>query len=289
MDTTTSSLGGADDEREEDDDDDDEDEEEKELDAELEALSNKHNLFSFEAGAMSSAHPNTPTSCCSPSNATPQPPVPQKAVVATAEELEERDAFQSAPPSHHQQQQQQQQQKQQSQLQQPRSLPYHRPVPVLHHFSLTPPPRSLSVSGPPGHKCASPTLLPHHFLHHHHHHHHHYPSRPLPSPQTPCQPHSLQIPPPSVLYAEGASAPASAPAIPVEKPLGKNVASLASGGTSANMSRSISDSTLRRAALHLNLSQSVLPSFTTLQQFKVCCFEYSIVEIRGRDDETVES
>jgi len=34
------------------------------------------------------------------------------------------------------------------------------------------------------------------------------------------------------------------------------------------MSRSISDTTLRRAALHLNLSQSVLPSFTSLQQFK---------------------
>ena len=35
------------------------------------------------------------------------------------------------------------------------------------------------------------------------------------------------------------------------------------------MSRSISDTTLRRAALHLNLNQSVLPSFTSLQQFKV--------------------
>ena len=36
------------------------------------------------------------------------------------------------------------------------------------------------------------------------------------------------------------------------------------------MSRSISDSTLRRAALSLNLNQhSVLPSFTSLQQFKV--------------------
>jgi hypothetical protein len=40
-----------------------------------------------------------------------------------------------------------------------------------------------------------------------------------------------------------------------------------SGGA---ISRSISDSTLRRAALHLNLNnQSVLPSFTSLQQFKV--------------------
>ena len=35
------------------------------------------------------------------------------------------------------------------------------------------------------------------------------------------------------------------------------------------MARSISDTTLRKAALHLNLSQSVLPSFTSLQQFKV--------------------
>ena len=39
---------------------------------------------------------------------------------------------------------------------------------------------------------------------------------------------------------------------------------------SGGMSRSISDSTLRRAALSLNLNQhSVLPSFTSLQQFKV--------------------
>ena len=40
-------------------------------------------------------------------------------------------------------------------------------------------------------------------------------------------------------------------------------------GGKTGMSRSISDSTLRRAALHLNLNQSVLPSFTSLQQFKV--------------------
>ena len=48
----------------------------------------------------------------------------------------------------------------------------------------------------------------------------------------------------------------------------------ASGG----MSRSISDSTLRRAALHLNLNQnSVLPSFTSLQQFKVIYFTSEII------------
>ena len=35
------------------------------------------------------------------------------------------------------------------------------------------------------------------------------------------------------------------------------------------MSRSVSDTTLRKHALHLNLSQSVLPSFTPLHQFKV--------------------
>jgi len=42
------------------------------------------------------------------------------------------------------------------------------------------------------------------------------------------------------------------------------------------MARSISDTTLRKAALHLNLSQSVLPSFTSLQQFKVMYLFYSI-------------
>ncbi len=34
------------------------------------------------------------------------------------------------------------------------------------------------------------------------------------------------------------------------------------------ISRSISDTTLRKAALSLNLTQSVLPSFTSIQQFK---------------------
>ena len=43
------------------------------------------------------------------------------------------------------------------------------------------------------------------------------------------------------------------------------------GGTESRMSRSVSDSTLRRHALHLNLTSasSVLPSFTPLHQFKV--------------------
>ena len=43
------------------------------------------------------------------------------------------------------------------------------------------------------------------------------------------------------------------------------------GGTETRMSRSVSDSTLRRHALHINLTSasSVLPSFTPLHQFKV--------------------
>ena len=43
------------------------------------------------------------------------------------------------------------------------------------------------------------------------------------------------------------------------------------GVTETRMSRSVSDSTLRRHALHLNLTSasSVLPSFTPLHQFKV--------------------
>ena len=42
------------------------------------------------------------------------------------------------------------------------------------------------------------------------------------------------------------------------------------GLKTSGMSRSVSDTTLRKHALHLNLSQSVLPSFTPLHQFKVC-------------------
>ena len=43
------------------------------------------------------------------------------------------------------------------------------------------------------------------------------------------------------------------------------------GVQETKMSRSVSDTTLRRHALHLNLSpaSSVLPSFTPLHQFKV--------------------
>ena len=43
-------------------------------------------------------------------------------------------------------------------------------------------------------------------------------------------------------------------------------------GARMGMSRSVSDTTLRKHALHLNLSNSVLPSFTPLHQFKVSIY-----------------
>lgn len=49
------------------------------------------------------------------------------------------------------------------------------------------------------------------------------------------------------------------------------IAQLATSGAQEDpekISRSISDTTLRKAALSLNLTQSVLPSFTSIQQFK---------------------
>ena len=81
-----------------------------------------------------------------------------------------------------------------------------------------------------------------------------------------------------IMTSSGASGgpPPPTPTSPIPPPLDKlsvppdqrkGVAAASNGG---GMSRSISDTTLRRAALHLNLSQSsVLPSFTSLQQFKV--------------------
>ena len=179
------------------------------------------------------AHPNTPTTSTSASSAatTPQPHlinVQEAAAAATSEaEAEEaHDAFcvHGGP-------------------QPAKSLPYHRPVPVLHHFSLAPPPKGhphkgafhhlqISSSGGGGGGAGSRQQA-------------------MPSPvQTPTsQPQSLQLVP------DGAAAA-------VDPSLSSNA-----------MSRSISDSTLRRAALHLNLNsgggQSVLPSFTSLQQFKV--------------------
>ena len=109
------------------------------------------------------------------------------------------------------------------------------PVPVLHHFSLTPP-----HGGMQGHfhHCGLSQNAANH--------------RNLPSPAS--QPQSLNLPPVNPNLSHVASC---------------EVGSGGAGG-GGNMSRSISDSTLRRAALHLNLNQSVLPSFTSLQQFKVC-------------------
>ena len=181
------------------------------------------------------AHPNTPTTSTSASSAatTPQPHLinVQEAAAAAAatseaEAEEAHDAFcvHGGP-------------------QPAKSLPYHRPVPVLHHFSLAPPPKGhphkgafhhlqISSSGGGGGGAGSRQQA-------------------MPSPvQTPTsQPQSLQLVP------DGAAAA-------VDPSLSSNA-----------MSRSISDSTLRRAALHLNLNsgggQSVLPSFTSLQQFKV--------------------
>lgn len=118
---------------------------------------------------------------------------------------------------------------------------YLRPVPVLHHFSLAPPPKGHPYKGAFHHLQINSSLSGG--------------GRPMPSPvQTPTsQPQSLQLVPGGGEGEDGAAA--------------KN----GSADQSSNaMSRSISDSTLRRAALHLNLNnQSVLPSFTSLQQFKV--------------------
>ena len=47
------------------------------------------------------------------------------------------------------------------------------------------------------------------------------------------------------------------------------------GQKQPGMSRSVSDTTLRKHALHLNLNQSVLPSFTPLHQFKVVLLRFS--------------
>ena len=56
---------------------------------------------------------------------------------------------------------------------------------------------------------------------------------------------------------------------PQQPPGGGPPPSGTNGRQGLGMSRSVSDTTLRKHALHLNLSQSVLPSFTPLHQFKV--------------------
>ena len=75
---------------------------------------------------------------------------------------------------------------------------------------------------------------------------------------------SSSMPPPS---SGQSSLPASTNSGSLDLQDGASPSSINSN--KSGMSRSISDSTLRRAALHLNLNQSVLPSFTSLQQFKV--------------------
>ena len=82
----------------------------------------------------------------------------------------------------------------------------------------------------------------------------------------PSSPASCCPPPPSGLMGGGGQ-PTSLDGAVHDCHVTLRKGSLASNSNA--MSRSISDSTLRRAALHLNLQQSVLPSFTSLQQFKV--------------------
>jgi hypothetical protein len=164
----------------------------------------------------------TGASPASTTSTTPQPgAVDQDDDSKTLTEDEERDSFHiddvGTPPA-----------------QGPRSLPYARSVPLLHHC-LTPP-RSLAVG-----KSNSPSLL----LHIHPRMQMSYNSPCTAPPSTPQQ----QSLPPVPLVAMS-----SHPDLETEN---------------RKMSRSISDSTLRRAALHLNLTQSVLPSFTSIQQFKV--------------------
>lgn len=118
---------------------------------------------------------------------------------------------------------------------------FHVRPPVLNHpYSVTPPPRLPSHSSAVAYRALTG------------------------SPQ----PSSLQLPHPPYLNDEkgASSAGGTTP-----------TSSGGSNSSSSIISRSISDSTLRRAALHLNLNnhqQSVLPSFTSLQQFKVglCLF-----------------
>ena len=174
--------------------------------------------------AMASAGKTaTGASPASTASTTPQPgAVDQDDDAKTLTEDEERDSFHIEEVA----------------AQGPRSLPYTRSVPLLHHC-LTPP-RSLAVG-----KCNNPGTL---LLHIH--------PRLQPSPyNSPC------TAPPSTPQQQ------SLPPVPMVPVVSHHHQDLES--ESRKMSRSISDSTLRRAALHLNLSQSVLPSFTSIQQFKV--------------------
>jgi len=119
----------------------------------------------------------------------------------------------------------------------PSSLPFNRLVPLIHHNHT--PPRSLGIM-----KTPSPNAL---LLHVH------------PRLQSGLSSTTYNVPPstPQLITLPAVPQVISGPDFESE---------------SQKMSRSISDSTLRRAALHLNLNQSVLPSFTSIQQFKASIY-----------------
>ena len=207
-----------------------------------------------------------------------------------AELSEEHDAFQMEPG-------------------QPRSLgalqslsSFHRPIPVhvhCHCYQQGDPSTSKSISSGilacGTHKCNSPTLF-HGVSQHHASSLISHPrlqavlsnpsstpsSSGASSPASGLQPSSLppqlNIPPHShapqhyhlnsPISGSNCSSPLLIPGSSSdEAPTAQNVGLQAPD--SRKMSRSISDSRIRRKNLHLNLNQSVLPSFTSLQQFKV--------------------
>lgn len=132
----------------------------------------------------------------------------------------------------------------------PRSLPYNRPVPLLHHNHT--PPRSLGLM-----KSSSQNAL---LLHIHPRLQSGFSGSYNAPPSTPQQ--------------------TALPVVPINTP-GRDYEA-----DSQKMSRSISDSTLRRAALHLNLNQSVLPSFTSIQQFKanLKLLNFDLIDVYLHDD-----
>ncbi len=108
-----------------------------------------------------------------------------------------------------------------------------------HHHHPHGPPKSLSLMKGPN--TSNPLLLQIH-------------------PRFQSNPSGTCIAPPSTPQQGSAPTMPAFPAGPNHDPEKQD---------SRKISRSISDSTLRRAALHLNLTQSVLPSFISIQQFKV--------------------
>jgi len=109
-----------------------------------------------------------------------------------------------------------------------------------------------------------------------HLHHSHAPPKTLglmKGPSTPNNPLLLQIHPRFQSNLSGSCvAPPSTPqpgSAPPTFPTASSSHEHQDKPDARKFARSISDSTLRRAALHLNLTQSVLPSFISIQQFKV--------------------